>query len=81
MIDSESKVLADEDSVLLDGSDVENDSDEIRQPFDPIPIPAFYMDVGNHLSPHKLNEYEARFYRAMDVAYRIFQDRAFRKYS
>ena len=38
------------------------------------------MDVGNRLSLQKMAEYEARFYRAMDVAYRIFQDRAFRKY-
>lgn len=35
MIDTKSKVLVDEDSVILDGSDVGNDSDEIRQPFDP----------------------------------------------
>ena len=38
------------------------------------------MDVGNRLSPQKTNEYEARFCRAMNVAHRIFRDKAFRKY-
>ena len=31
------------------------------------------------MSDRKMKEYEQRFYRAMEVAYRVFGDRAFRK--
>lgn len=38
------------------------------------------MDIGNRLSPQKMDEYEKRFYRAMETTHRIFKEKAFRKY-